>query len=256
MFRKRRKQKVTWFPLLGFGYGDSQNTWNVTGLASLSNTDQELLKIVPLVWDAPLESAGAGGSDQAHQLVDFVGNEYSLKRIVGKFLAWIDSETNTGANGPQAIQVVMGLFVARADDSSGALGQDVPIGFGGADTASLYSPDHLDTAREPWIFRRRWVLGNNLFGGDGSDADHPVQGAHYFPFTTASGYGAGIFDGPNVDAKIGRRIGNDDRLFMAISVKPFPLGFEWNSTANFALRWSFDARVLGTLRKARNRSTF
>lgn len=257
--RRKKRTRVTWFPLLGHGYsvGDaSLDSWNTEFSTPLDPTVGEDVLIRPLVWDTPLEAGAAGGSDQAHQLVDFVGNEYVLKRMVGSAFGWIDSnETNPdppNEPGPQAVQFVLGAFVARAGDTNDTLGADVPLGANNSPRS--FSPDSLDTAREPWIFRKRWVIGNFSYGT--VTGREPTWGANTFPTTTAE-YGS-VADGPKIDAKVGRRIGNDDRLFLSLSVKPFPLGVDWDAptTGAFLAKMSVDLRILGSLRKAHNRSTF
>lgn len=256
---RRKRSKVTWFPLTGGSYNIGEpaaidTTWNIDHDLDIVSTDLQVLDVRPLVWDAPLEpDDGTTGSDERHQLVDFVGNEYSLRRVVGKYYCWMRSNTlnDTTPSGPSAFQVVAGIFVARADDESAAFGSDRPVGFRATNTASLYSPDTINTCREPWLWRRRWLLGNP----SGAGSAELQNGLVSMP-TSNTIYGAGIFDGPHVDVKVGRRIGNDDRLWLVTSVKAFPLGGDWTSTVAWTVSYSADLRVLGTLRRARGKSAF
>lgn len=259
--RRRRKQRVTWLPSLGTLYNKNEGifgTWNIQGSINFdSSADVSLLKLGPVVYDAPLrdDTFPTTDNDAQHQLVDFIGNEYSLKRIVGKaFFHWDIANAMDQGSGPEAAQVTLGFFVARADDQGASQGEDLPVGGSTGANQLLYDPDDRTTIREPWIWRRKWIIGNP----SGALPTNQVTGAFQFPPTNATGYGGGVADGPTIDTKIGRRIVNDDRLFYAISVKPYPLDKDYTviPDSTTAIRYALDLRVLGVLRKAHNRSAF
>lgn len=77
-----------------------------------------------------------------------------------------------------------------------------------------------------------------------------------FPPTTAH-YGS-IMDGPHIDAKSVRRVGNDERLWFAVSAVNFPLVTQSEIVVNqdVQIRGYLDFRVLGRLTRAHNRSNF
>lgn len=258
MFRRRRKRsRGTWFPITGAGYVFNENnfnTWNAQGFLNFASAnDAELIGLGPLVWDAPLreDNITPGDPDTGHQLVDFVGNEYVLQRIVGESFINLETSGTEVPTGPEAVQVTLAFFVARSGDFNDTASEDKPIGAAGATEAELYGPDHLATAREPWIWRRKWILGNLAQPGT------TIANAGIFPPTNVA-YGGGVADGGHIDSKVKRRIGNDDRLWYVISAKPYPLGDNWTLTTatTFGVRYALDLRIFGSLRRARGKSAF
>jgi len=224
---------------------------------------QPTVGILPITFDEPSES---------NQLVDDVplvyqlGNEYFLKRIVGKVLVSFETPLVAGtfSNNVPAAQVTCGFFIARAgdgDDPNG--GANVPIGFGnGFSYLRDYNPDIPDAIREPWIWRRQWILGSarmrRYLEGTADGGTVPPQ---FWPVVYAPpgtwGYGS-VADGPHLDAKTKRKVGNDDRLWWAMSFQPYPRpGATFPYTgAVIECRAHLDYRIFGSLRKARNRGTF
>jgi hypothetical protein len=197
--------------------------------------------ILPVVPDAPEDNSDLATGQG--RLVQGLGNEWFLERIVGKlFLALGLGIPN---EAPNAALVAAGFFVARANDEDSGGGIDFPIGSVTLpERNSNYSPLHADVIREPWLWRRAWMLG-----GTGSTAQS--QALSLFPNTTAQ-YGS-IADGGHIDAKSVRRIGADERLWFAISTVA-PNNSE--SPFNGQVQGYLDLRVLGALRKAKGKSTF
>lgn len=172
----------------------------------------------------------------------YQNNEYVIKRIVGKF--FLEAQQTAASTG-SAFLVGAGIFVARADDADRPGGNaNQPVGFG-AGTDTLYGPLNTDVIREPWIWRRTWVLTNQLATGG-----NPSMGS--FPRNTAE-YGS-IQDGSHIDAKTARRVKEDERLFAIIQARAIPLN--GNAVASLAIRGYIDYRVLGAMRKGHNRGAF
>jgi len=248
-YRKRRR-KGTWFPTLGNKAGTETNLAVVSGLDDSTEVkDNGVVTTIirPLTLDAPREDRA---DNEADSLADAVGSEWFLQRIVGKFLARLSIGASENAFFQDAL-VAAGFFVGRADPDT-----NVPIGAGSGDDASItadYSPLDVRTMREPWIWRRCWIL--SWYGANPSNQSASVPFAQSWPKSTAF-YGS-VLDGPHIDAKTKRRITSDDRLWFALSTCRWPvLESESEEGQPLELEWHLDYRLFGGLRKARNRGVF
>lgn len=201
--RISRRPKVVWLPM------DRNNRLGVAGGATLG-TDSAMFQInvgagsgligatntvvIPVVGDAP-QLLALAGSPAGPSLSDYEGSAYRLRRIVGKLFVSIDN-TALDATAASTVVITCGFIVLRVDD----LG--VPINV----TTDAYAPAALDGIRDPWIWRRSWVLTNLVQFAT-------IAGAGFQPFpTTNADYGS-VADGPHVDAKTARVIADEERLF-------------------------------------------
>lgn len=263
--RRKRKSRGTWFPTIGTFETQSA----VNDLAGfyftipVAGDGTTTMVVAPITFDTPHETEDASAAEEP--LVDFIGNEYILRRIVGKCFAGITQERADG-NDPSSAPGALfcsAFFVARAGDSTD---NQLPIGMA-SETDNLggrnYDPLHPDCIREPWIWRRVWLLGNSgqIFGPPNEIADGSPTTAHAgfadpiasFPRTTA-GYGS-VADGPHIDAKTIRRVTSDDRLWWVGAVHRLPIDVTFeNDTMH--VNGFLDYRIFGSLRKARNRGNF
>lgn len=245
---RKRRQRVTWFPNTGTHPSEASAVSGIAFALNYTDAPTNLTGVLPLTFDYPQE--GSDLDPTVDSLSEIVGSEYILKRVVGKM--FVHLETSLEDQATEAILFGAGLFVARADSINGPNGANSPIGTP-AQIDSNYGPLAVDTVREPWIWRRTWILGNS------SAIVHQTTGgivpgtAALFPPTTA-GYGS-VADGPHVDAKVQRRVSQDDRLWLAVSARKYPLSAV---DPQFAVnvRGYFDYRILGSLRKAKNSSAF
>lgn len=254
--RRRRKFKGTWFPIDSpngvegpsdlLQVAPLQGTFNVPGPAS----NGAGLYITHVTVDEPQETS----LTTAQQLNDVLGQEYALRRIVGKFhLWWGDTVNGATAADLYTCQIIAGFFIARASASDP--GQ--PEGFtavAGYSTSALdeegfqsFSPLAGQTIREPWIWRRSWILGNPPATEGGNLSQ--VQGI--VPSSTM-GYGS-VLDGPHLDAKTRRRIKQDERLFFALGGRMLDAG---DGSVSMAFEWTLDVRLFGAMRRARNSGAF
>lgn len=237
--RKRGRRKVNWFPTLGTESGFASD---IAGFDfNIPTSAVPPLGIFPITYDEP-QSEVLGSSDTP--LVDIVGSEYIIKRLVGKI--FLGLETSNASLG-SAYLIGCGFFVARAEDPPNQAG---PIGYATeAATQRLdnYGPLRKRTIREPWIWRRTWILGTGpRLAGTGVFAldTYPPTNTQY----------SGLGDGPHIDAKSARRVGNDDRLWFAVEAIPYPGGS--TDQIGTTIQGYLDLRVLGSLVKAHNRSVF
>lgn len=258
---RRRRNQGTWFPTIGTA-DPNAGVDNVNGREfeiTLDNNGTSQVLIAPIIPDQPTVGddidVTAGG-----QLVAALGQEYLLKRIVGKL--FITYPAIGEIDGPQAVLVGAGFFVARATQQDGTGGADQPLGAASlAERREYFSPLSEDTIREPWIWRRVWILSKpqilTINNNDGATATVFPQvaggfGQLGFPSTNV-GYGS-VADGPHIDAKSRRRVSSDERLWFAIALRSWPIAAA--GVTDPLIRGYLDVRVFGLLRKARNRGVF
>lgn len=242
---RKRRQRLTWFPTLGTNWlaGASELAGNYFEITV--NPAGQQLGVFPVTFDSP-QSEATGTKDTP--LNSIVGSEYILKRIVGKVHLGI--KTISAQDQFDSMLIAAGFFVARAADDVGGSESDYPLGYAGStglERNDNFSPLSKRTIREPWIWRRTWILGLN-----GTTQTPAGTGTAAWPLSNAF-YG-GLGDGPHIDAKSARRVGNDDRLFFAVSAMPFPPVTDY--AGDMILQGYLDIRLLGSLVKAHNKSTF
>ena len=252
-YRRKRRSRGTWLQTLG-SIIDESATHRFNGIAFQVPVDptQFITTIMPVTTDAPTYDGDAVTDETI--MGDVIGNEYFLDRIVGKlFLTATQGETTVpGVHIWYPILVGAGFFVARADDGN----PSQPVGSTGTELEleKAYSPLEAQNIREPWIWRRTWVLGKQgqmEYLGNGGDL------AGSFPVTNAL-YGS-VLDGPHIDAKTKRRVGQDDRLWFALSTSYIPgMGRPGvnDIEENQAVFAYLDFRLHGALRKARQTGRF
>lgn len=258
--RRRRTRKYTWLPVLGQDTGNTPE-WTNCSFSSNVNipTDNTSgVYVVPVLADRP---------DEAYGVTDQIGhvltNDYFIRRIVGKLHVAMDQDGQPYQTGvppsPAAAEVAAGFFVARASAQDEVTGGDYPIGL--APTTNIanfenYSPLSRAASREPWIWRRSWNLSNRLDDETLTlPGSQPKNGNRFWPATNAE-YGS-VLDGPHIDAKTARRVTNDERLFFAISAT-MPTSFTpgQNPANDGTIQFTLDVRILGALRRSKNRGAF
>lgn len=272
MYRKRRfKRKYNWFPPIGTEVGNEDFFVAVAGreframaVGPHTGTGGVLpinTAVTPFISDNPSQieefDPNARGA-----LAGAMGQDAFVKRIVGKAFIGLEQRQNVGGDqsNPIAALVSLGIFIARAEDADVDPTMFLPIG---AQTAQQlrdnYSAAVAENLREPWVWRREWILGNQAqkteeVGAVG--ANQALQfnqvGLATFPRNTAE-YGS-VLDGPHVDAQTARRITSDERLYLSLSVAPWPPQIPAQQA--ISIDGYISLRVLGQLRKAKNRSAF
>lgn len=231
----RRKPRVLWLPVLGndlstepevtFPVPGAAGSLVVEGDGSISST------YIPVTFDRPVSAARAQDNDSpfdnpTQTLHDVAqGNAYRLRRIVGK--CFITQAPDASTSAP-CLDVAAGFIVKRVNDSG------VPL-FPG-------TPLSQDAAEDPWIWRRRWMLGlSRVLGAWTGLIDQTFQA---YPSTTA-GYGS-VADGPHIDQKTARLISNDEQLFFYVAARV--AGNSIPYTTGSLLLFDLDIRLLASLR--------
>lgn len=252
MYRRKRKQRYIWLPNRYAEWTDASATpTNVhSGSIPVGGGNDPYLQIVPILLDSNVEDTDVEVTDPTNvTIADIVqSNEYYIKRICGNFWCAMRADDGSGsATPPFAALVSMGLFISRVDSSNHMLPAGATAGaFGNFD------PQHPDTAREPWIFIRHWILGNSN--------NYTVHGAIWSSSYARANPNNWVSDnrttGSGIDQKTSRRVSSDERLFMALSCRNWPPGNVNTQTYDGNVDFSYQFRVLGALRKAKNSGRF
>jgi len=240
---KRRKPRVVWLPVLGTDFADDPeetNAANGIGDNFVVPGDGTLVtQINPVTFDYTDSPSGESASFE-RSLQDLTsGNAYRLRRIVGKcFIAGV-SQSNVLSGDLPLLDVAAGFMVNRTDDSGNILQP-------GSLDPEIRGPLAQDSAQDPWIWRRRWLLSS--FPPWYSTTDyatvHPLTGGSgAFPHTTAH-YGS-VADGPHIDQKTARVISNQERLFFWIQARVANASV---NTLTAVCNWYLDLRILASLR--------
>jgi len=239
MARRRRRRKFSWLPtqgLLGAAGGVAQVehvSWDGF-IVPASPAGTTFVDIRDVTFDVPADLAIPSTSTQT-PMADFLRSGYMLRRVCGNVFVDLSNESAVGGDDLSAVAVTYAMFVARADEN---VDNTLPIGAGTlAEAIQNYGPQNGDNVREPFIFVKNWILGNNsLF------AARPTSGAVRYPQTNA-GYPGGM-EGTFLDQKTLRRIDGDNRLWHCVQTRGFPLG-QIHTTGNINISVSTQLRFLG-----------
>jgi len=229
--RRRRRIPVQWFPTIGTPVeSHTQRSWKQF-LTDVQQDGSTITVAFPLTFDFPFDPSSV--TPQTASLADFVGSAYILQRIVGKVTVGWSPPLDPEDVMPDNIICAAGFFVAKADDTN----PNIP-----AMSVAQYDVLSENNMMEPWIWRRTWTLGNptNLRG---------------VSWPSGNMWGGSVMDGPHLDAKIRRRVQDDDRLWFAVSAASLTALTDPSLNPGVLL-WTLDYRLLGTLRKNKNQSAF
>lgn len=206
--RKRRKFRGIWLP------PDPYDTVVAGKTTPITNPSQNIIKFsrldmpnavglganvsIPLVGDwneqnIPGQAPAGAGYPQA-SLAD-LATGYSLRRVVGKLFLSVEQD-NVTQEAAGAWVVTAGLIVRRVNNA----GEPVEVD---------QFADAYESARDPWLWRRNWLLQNSGATAAGGWQQHIWPGANWNYHSVA--------DGPHVDAKTRRTVKAEERLYMSIS---------------------------------------
>lgn len=261
----RRRTRGTWFPTIGTPIDTEffpDETLSGRAFQITIATPNITTAITEVTFDAPQDGDSAASSIET--LTEIIGSEYILQRIVGKcFISRLSTISAGGRDENPAVLVGAGFFVARANDEAVGGGTATPIGSATqAERRDNYSPIENDVIREPWIWRRTWILGNAArgnvsnpaLGGTAGTAPATIAEVGNYPATTAT-YGS-VLDGPHIDSKVKRRVSQENRLWFVVSATTWPVNTAVFIGAPLLLNGYLDYRLFGSLRKAKNTSAF
>lgn len=232
MAKKIRRQPVVWLPtdinnrlsrvppaVVTSGNETNHFLQVIVGPASAPGLQQ--VDLIPIVKDDPKNIAAA-----EQTLSDLEGSAYRLRRIVGKLHVAMAQSANVEPTETSTSIVTSGFIILKVDVVGAPL-----------QTPDQYNPSSMDSVRDPWIWRRSWVLRNRL---------NALSVALDFPPSNAA-YGS-VADGPHVDAKTARVVSDEERLFLVTSVTAI------DGTGGLLTSPSIlivgDLRVLASMRKS------
>lgn len=248
--RRRRRARPLWFPPLGSIVNGVDKiiggtTFNVPVLA---NTDT-FAAFLPLTFDQGQEDNLAAVGQKT--LADLMSSAWRLRRMItnvfGTYNLTGEGALDVVANQPKGAAFAVGTMVLAADATGTPLQIPDPLLQGNYD--------------DPWIWRRVWVLGQDMklrrnsagaleggpaTGGAVLDVDSAFG---HFPWSTTDyGYLAG---GAHIDQKTNRVIGPEQRLFMIFSTKALSLNTVF--TVDASITGFLEYRLLGGLQRSSNR---
>jgi len=237
---KRRRPRVVWLPVVGNEVADIPEEEHLVngpeGVLTIPHDGSIIFDQTPLTFDySDAPSVETGTFERSLQDLTS-GNNYRLRRLVGKFHAKNIPQSNANTNFPD-IELTAGFIVNRTDDSGNALTTFTS----GIDAC----PSAQDAAQDPWIWRRKWILGTEFgpyIDSTGLSAFALARSTAY-PASTAK-YGS-VADGPHIDQKTARVISNQERLFFWVSARVRETNV---SAENNLIQWNLDIRLLASLR--------
>lgn len=154
---------------------------------------------IPLVGDFNediIAGAGGGALPYAQSSIADMAVGYSLKRVVGKLFIGQSQEALAEQSAPSDFMVTCGIMVRRVNEA-------------GVPTAINTFTDTYDAARDPWLWRRNYLLQN---------AVQRTAGFLLAPiWPNSNTEGPGVLDGPHVDAKTRRTVKAEERLFLDVT---------------------------------------
>lgn len=243
--RRKRGNRGTWLPVLPTALtqdeGETQYaTWYESPYSipsSLSAYNQTPVA-VPLLPDFTLQDEDLSGLNSQATMRDLVeGQDYLLKRTVGKVWATATNRAQTGLpSGPYLFCLAIAVLPVQDEQ------QNVP-----AMPASDYSPLLSSNSQQPWMWRRTWLLQNTIQAA-ALPTDLPAYGAQ-----STWQYGS-VADGGHLDSKVMRRVRKDQRLFIVAQGAQLLAGEDAEFPQD--IRWGYDLRFFGAMRRASNKSTF
>jgi len=241
--KRRRKPNVVWLPTYG-GYDAQTALTTFQGVrGSIIHdgiTDEVVYDAFPLTFDLSIDAANEQSKiplDTQRTLQDIVsGNEYRLRRIVGKAHIWASGdELDSPAVQGAIADVACGFIVCDTDDD-GAPGTYFPE----------VNPLAQMSAEDPWIWRRRWILNPYW---NATSRDVVTNTLNNFPYADIPGstmrYGSAV-DGPHIDQKTARRIARSQRLYCVIASRPILLtpGADYGA---LTIQYQLDYRLLASM---------
>lgn len=253
MFKRKRRRRSTWFPVLGSTYSGDETSWtpcffraqivpNVD--ATVAPTVNNGLECFALVPDQT-QQISAHSAD--FTLRDYVeGQDWFLDSIVGR----IHGQCFNGLGGfpPtaeawQAVLLKVGFFVADAKEDETTVPDNDP---------SEFDPLEVDNVRLPWIWQRSWILSPPGVAG-------ALEQAGIVTNPTCTSIIPGLDAGCVIKTRTKRRIRKNQRIWFVASCvgyDPAQLTVTGDPSRQPGIDIVADLRIVGQMRRSRNQSAF
>jgi len=243
---RRRRPRVAWLPVFGAAPVPEATAGPAAGISAEIDLDFNVAQD-EVVWDSfalTFDTSQSAVETQAsptdRTLRDIVaGNEYRLRRIVGKAFVWTSNDVQ-GASVLPAIDCAFGIIVSHTDDD----------GFPRTNFDEV-NPLAQDSMEDPWIWRRRWLLqpGDSLSHGVWTNPATTTTETQpkFWGFPASNVRYGSVQDGPHIDAKTARVIHRNERLYGVFAARRLYAGGAvaiCDTKAHLLL----DYRLLGSLR--------
>lgn len=243
-FARRKRPRVAWMPTFGGAPVPESATAPWPGveaelhLDGATEFDGVIWDAIPLTFDVSEGAVNAQADPTKVTLHDIVtGNEWRLRRIVGKAFIAATRDTAIGAGTTHLIDVALGFIVCRTDDDG------TPI-----TNFDEVNPLSQESMEDPWIWRRRWLL--NPWSGTIVNPETPTSLLPYaWNSVPMSNIACGsVADGPHIDSKSNRIIHRSERLYAVLACRRYgPTSENYPGTGIYML---LDYRLVGSLRAA------
>lgn len=240
--RRKRRNRSTWFPVLGTEPPETSPSAVAlsyyNAFTDIRHDYQIGLISTPLIPDQTSDSNDS--ITGANVLRDFVeGQTCVIERIVGKIVCSVVQEQSSS---PETISIAANCICCAAIAVFPVSNDDNALELNDREINPLLA-ENLD---KPWLWRRTWVLSNNMAVGAGQ--------TFVFNNPASNEFFASRDDGPHVDTKgVRRAIQRNQRLYLVLaSASVTPADPQEDGT----VYWTTDLRVLGQMRRAKNKSLF
>lgn len=227
-FRRRRKFRGMWLPPDPY---DSV----VAGVNPITNPSQNIIKYsilqapniagsganvsIALIGDwneGTIPGQAPSGTGVPQGTIADLAIGYSLRRVVGKLFVSVEQD-NVTQDATSTWCVTAGLIVRRVD----AAGEPVEVD---------QFADSYESARDPWLWRRNWILQNSGATPAGT------WKSHIYPGATWNYHSLG--DASHIDAKTRRTVKAEERLYMSVSAIALD-GNDDQTTTGINILWDF-----------------
>lgn len=262
---RKRRSNGTWFPLLPTNRIIDENTFSntirrIVLQTTTAGSGEPINGVIPITYDEPQESPNL--NPDAEGLSEIIGNEYIIKRILGSCFVsrsrLVETEDPFAPLDYPGVAATAGFFVARAGPEQAPDTDNVPIGWNttAVEDFSNYSPQAAQAIREPWMWRRTWILGQGDTGnGESGSSGTAIVRSIYRSYPPNNAMYPSGMTGPQVDVKSRRHVRQDERLWFAASVWPLVIDTA-NIEVSTSVQFDLDIRLFGQLVKARARGSF
>lgn len=216
-FRRKRRGGI-WLPVYGNSVNGASTDFVAGGqsIVPVADSGAVIVEAVPVTFDyteSAWQTQSGALTNTLHDIVS--GQEWRLRRIVGKLHAVHATRIpETNGTTAAATEFAAGYMVLKTDEEGDPLTD-----------LNEVNPLIQESADDPWIWRRKWILGNssiNVFGYFNEPTD-PVgkmvyqMGKYAWPYATAN-YNS-VADGPHIDQKTNRVIHRQERLFLIMATR-------------------------------------
>lgn len=257
MYRRKKRAKSTWLPVLGTTLADGDSSYAAAQERSQYKVHPSSAQVPNFVDSVggevfallPDQTPDISQHDANFTLRDYVeGQEYLLDSIVGT----VDVQILSGATGQDDltvwpwVMVTAAIFVGDADNGEGELTPDY-------DPHEI-DPNNVDNMARPWIWRRSWLLGNPTQESSLTVWTPPIPGTS--PPSNNSWLTGDR--GRSIDTKSKRRIRRNQRLWWvstAYGVSPQATSVTGTDIQQPSVFMMLDLRICGKMRRAHNTST-